>query len=392
MSYLRAWLRLVVFTILLASCADVNNDSGSNNNTDASNNNVSGQAVSGISSGGNSPQIVVAEEKFVAFKGRRVAIVYSETSAKQYFDEFAYGQLFTAMQHQAMQAGIPYDLLTESDLVNAAVLVGYDAVIIPVMSHIDGAIRNQVISALQTAQQNGLAIITSSEFLTYDQNNQPFTSSYSAMIDLLGLTPKVYKNGVQAELKVVRNDHPITSQYQPNELVDNYAQTWFAEFSPVSPDQSVTLVEATVGNDKHAVVQVMEHTGRVVHFSNDEFLADNNLLWNAIRWAIYGDRAPISLLTSRAPGLFIARNDMDQAMVARELINNEIPLLDIVKDWKQDYNFVGSFYIDIGNNPAQGLYTDWSVSAPLYAEYLALDNEFGTHSWTHPHHTAQLTN
>lgn len=327
----------------------------------------------------------------IPFKQRRVAIVYSDTSAKRYFDEFAFGQLYTAMQHQAMQAGIPYDLLNEADLIDTTSLAQYDALIIPVMSHVDRSIRSQIISSLLAAQENGLAIVTSSEFMTYDQDGQVFDNAYSAMIDLLGLTPKAYQVGVPAELNVVRNDHPITARYKTNELIDDYAETWFAEFSPVDASQAITLVDAKVGNQKHAAIQVLERAGRVVHFANDEFLADNNILWSAIRWAIYADKAPVSLLPSRSPSLFIARNDMDQAMVAPALVDNEIPLLDIIKDWKRDYNFVGSYYIDIGNAPSQGLYTDWGVSAPLYAEYLALGSEFGTHSWTHPHYTSELS-
>ena len=101
-------------------------------------------------------------------------------------------------------------------------------------------------------------------------------------------------------------------------------------------------------------------------------MADNNLLWSVLRWAVYGDVAPVSLQLSRNDSVFIARNDMDQAMIAASLPETEIPLLDIITDWKRDYNFVGSYYIDIGNNPIIGQYTDWSVSAPLYQNYCLL--------------------
>ncbi|NJR41110.1 MAG: hypothetical protein HC781_22555 [Leptolyngbyaceae cyanobacterium CSU_1_4] len=58
-------------------------------------------------------------------------------------------------------------------------------------------------------------------------------------------------------------------------------------------------------------------------------------------------------------------------------------LLPILDQWKSAYNFVGSYYINIGNDPQGGEYTDWSVSKPYYDRLLAAGNEIGTHSYTH---------
>ena len=347
-------------------------------------------STSGVEVGSLTPDTSQAGA-VIATEERRVAVVYSETSAANYFDEFAFGQLYTAMQHQAMQAGIPYDLLTEQQLTNANTLIQYDALIIPLLSHVQRDRRSAIINSLQAAQSNGTAIITASEFLTYDQNNEPFANPYSAMIDLLGLTPNAYHVGVPAKLTIATNTHPVTERYTPNETISDYEQTWFAEFSAIEQSQATTLVETRIDNASTVAVQALERDARVVHFANDEFIADKNLLWSAIRWAVYGDTAPVSLQPSRSPSVFIARNDMDQAMVPATLHENEFPLLDIIQDWKRDYNFVGSYYIDIGNDPIRGYYTNWGVSAPLYAQYLELGNEFGTHSWTHPHYTSELT-
>ena len=365
MAHFRTWFLLILVTLGTIACGQESNQN-------------------------SSPEIASATNS-IAFKERRIAVVYSDTSAQHYFDEFSFGQLFTAMQHQAMQSGVPYDLLNEADLTNATELQKYDALIIPLMSHVDSSIRESIINALLAAQNSGTAIITASDFLTHDPNNNAHPNAYSGMIDILGLTPKSYQVGVPAKLKIANNQHAITSSYERNETLGDYEQSWFAEYSPVDTSQAITLVEASVENDTHTVVQAIERAGRVVHFSNDAFIADKNLVWSAIRWAIYGDVAPVSLLPSRSSSVFVARNDMDQAMIPAELNTNEFPLLDIIQDWKRDYNFVGSYYIDIGNDPLQGEYTDWGVSAPLYAEYLALGNEFGTHSWTHPHYTSLLS-
>ncbi|MCI5222935.1 MAG: hypothetical protein D3924_09745, partial [Candidatus Electrothrix sp. AR4] len=67
---------------------------------------------------------------------KRIGIVYSETTKQHFFDidlpiQKAYSQLFMSMQHQAMMAGLPFDLLTEDDLTDIANLVKYDALIFP---------------------------------------------------------------------------------------------------------------------------------------------------------------------------------------------------------------------------------------------------------------------
>ena len=40
---------------------------------------------------------------------RRVAIVHSQTSKENFYDPFAYNQLFASVQHQSMMAGLPFD-------------------------------------------------------------------------------------------------------------------------------------------------------------------------------------------------------------------------------------------------------------------------------------------
>ena len=46
----------------------------------------------------------------------RIGIVYSDTTAANYFSATAYSDLIMAAENQAIQAGIPFDLLTEADL------------------------------------------------------------------------------------------------------------------------------------------------------------------------------------------------------------------------------------------------------------------------------------
>lgn len=101
----------------------------------------------------------------------RVAILYSETTADNFYDVTAYGQLFMSAQNQAMQAGIPYDLLTEADLLDPANLAAYDAIIFPAFSHAQAAEVETITASLMTAMQDyGVGLIAAGNFLTNDES------------------------------------------------------------------------------------------------------------------------------------------------------------------------------------------------------------------------------
>src|SRR3546814_13862502 len=54
----------------------------------------------------------------------RIGIVFSQTTADAYFSPTAYSQLFMSVQAQAIQAGIPFDILTEADLTDLNKQIG----------------------------------------------------------------------------------------------------------------------------------------------------------------------------------------------------------------------------------------------------------------------------
>lgn len=321
---------------------------------------------------------------------RRVAIVHSVTSRDQFYDPFDYDQLFASMQGQATQAGFPFDLLAEENLIDAGSLLQYDAILIPSMQYVQRDNRAAIVNALLQAQAAGVGLLTSGALMSADENGQYFTDS-SSLREVVGLEVSRYLDGVSADVIVSSVDHPITDTYALDEVLTSYEQIWFGNFVPASGEQSTVFLQFDVNGDTYPGAQVVERAGRVLHYANEQIMADNQVIWKALQWLVYGDVAPVTLQMSRDDSIFIARNDMDQAMTAAELPLTEIPLLEMITDWKRDYNFVGSYYIDIGNNPLIGQYTDWSVSAPLYQQYIALGNEIGTHSWSHPHYTSTLT-
>ncbi|MBD2356847.1 polysaccharide deacetylase [Tolypothrix sp. FACHB-123] len=334
---------------------------------------------------------------------KKVGIVFSATTAKQFFSETAYHQLFLSMQSQAMQAGIPFDILTEDDLTDINKLVNYDSLIFPYFANVPLAKLDAIQETLtQAVYQYNIGLITAGNFLTNDENGNALPgNSYTRMEQLLNLkriggstTPV---NGV---LNAEITTHPVMQGYNPDEVIRNYNNITYDTYGDVDPNDNKTpivLADFLVNGQKENAVLATQTGGRNVHFSTPGFMADNNLLWKALQWAVLDEKPKVALNMSRDASIFISRNDMDQSQEADDVNpNGNTPgvydkLLPILEQWKNDYNFVGSYYINVGNNPANGQFTDWTVSKPYYDQILALQNEIGTHSYTHPEDTNQST-
>ncbi len=323
---------------------------------------------------------------------KKVGIVYSETTANKFFDKKAYSQLFMSMQNQAMMAGIPFDLLKEDDLTDINKVVNYDALIFPSFRNVPiaklGAIENTL---KQAVYQGGISLITAGDFLSNDENGNPLPGDpYQRMKQLLDIQRTGGMGPVNSIVKAADITHPAMQGYSANEQITTYNNTYFSTWAGVSKTPTVLATEEVNGQAYNAVFAT-QTGGRNLYFANEALLGDTNLLWQGLQWSVLNDKPKVGLHLSRNNSLFISRNDMDQSMYQEEVKLVDVPLYNILADWKKNYNFVGSYYINVGNNQAQGEYTDWTVSGPLYKKYIALGNEIGTHSYTHPDNTNILT-
>jgi serralysin len=340
----------------------------------------------------NVPEVLPVRSDF----SKRVGIVFSNSTLNNFYHKKAYSQLFMSLQHQAMMTGIPFDLLSESDLTDLKNLVNYDALIFPYFANIKKSNLEKISDVLYKAVYNyKIGIITAGDFLTnYEDTSSVEGDSYRNMKRLLGVG-RVDGEGPVASIKVYANDitHPVMNNYTKDERIYTYKNHWYNYFEPVQGQTVNVLASQTVTGSKagtYKAVIASETGGRNVHFATIEYLGNENLVWEALQWIIYGDQTSVGLKMGRYKSLFVARNDMDLAMEYESIPNVHVPLLELLKKWKTDYNFVGSYFIDIGNRPTRGIYTDWNVSAPLYKKYVEIGNEIGSHSWTHPHFTDLL--
>jgi peptidoglycan/xylan/chitin deacetylase (PgdA/CDA1 family)/diacylglycerol kinase family enzyme len=323
---------------------------------------------------------------------QRIAIVYSESSAAQYYDRFTYNQLFMAVQNQARMAGIPYDLLNEDDLADITKLLGHQALVIPCMPNVKTAKLAAIEAALdQAVATYQIGLIVGGDLMTLSETGAALANPAARLNRWLGLTPGAAASGVATSLLATAITHPALPDYTASETIVSWPQLWFGSFVPVAGQAATVLATLRGGTTNYNGVVATQTGGRNVHFASEEVMGSTNLLWSCIQWVVYGDQTPVRLNMGRMKSLFTSRTDMDQSMFIDELSLTEVPLNNLLATWKTNYNFVGSFYLNIGNNVAAGETTNWAVSGPLYQNYLSLGNEIGTHSWTHPDSTSLLT-
>ena len=320
-----------------------------------------------------------------------MAIVYSATTEAKFFDSKAYAQLFMSVQSQAMMAGIPYDLLNEDDLLDLEKISKYKTIVFPYFANVKTSLLPGIEQNLNTAvSEYNVGIITAGNLLTNTETGASLPGdAYSRMKSLMGVTRVDGGGPFNLTYKITNTSHPITNgEYSNNEVISNYTGIFTDYFVTSGGYPSTVLATQTLdGTTVKNAVLATENGGRHAHFGTVQLMTDTNILWSAMQWSVYGDQAPAALHMSRNKAMFVARNDMDQSMFLDEVALVDAPLLPILETWKNQYDFVGSYYINIGAYAANQEQTDWSYSAPLYKQYLALGNEMGTHSYTHPHDT-----
>lgn len=337
---------------------------------------------------------------------KKVAIVYSETTANRYFgdpslpnqkniNETAYSQLFMAAQNQAAMAGVPYDLITEADLKNLSALVNYDAIVFPSFQFVKQADVGAIQATLQTLVQNySTSLITAGNFMTGNENGVALAGDpYARMKLFFDLAPNGGGFPANVTLKSAGSGFEGVGGYTAGETISTSANVGYLYFTDATPGTTplTTIATQTVGTTTQAAIVTSTLNGdRNVHFSTEAQLGDNNQLWQAIQYAVNGASGPtVGLQMGRQGAIVASRNDMDLSRFTADVdpagavqgIYDK--LLPILSAWKKDYNFVGSYYINVGDNPSAGEQTIWSTSLPYYRQLIQMGNEVGSHSLTH---------
>jgi serralysin len=359
----------------------------------------------------NNPEYTITDPATLAARAptHKVAIVYSDTTAALYFSQTAYSDLFMAAQNQARMAGVSYDIIDESQLTNINNLIGYDAIIFPSMADVNTAQLPAIMSTLTSAVYNyHIGIITAGDFLTNDQTGAPLPgNAYSNMETLLGLAR--VSGGNSGAISVTANDvtNPIMKSYTAGQVIQTYPSEGYADYQAVGGTAMDVLVNQTVTDPTltggtETIPGVIQTTtgGTNVEFASQDLLGDSNLLSNAIQAVALGTQPGVTLHLSRDAGVVAVRMDMDQSQFPSDVtptVNGvQQPasagiygtLIPILQQWNTQYDFVGSYFLNVGDNPSPLNGTDpsttnWTASLPYYQDLLAMGSEIGTHSYTH---------
>lgn len=324
----------------------------------------------------------------IANANYKIAIVYSETTAGAYFSEMAYSQLVMAAQSQAMSAGIPFDLIGESDLTNLQMLSQYKALVFPSFRNAPDNYADIAATLNQLVYDYDMPIITAGDFMTNAANGDALSGNpYERMQTLLGLTRTGGDNGVEVNL-VASGDHEITAGYAGGSI-HTYTSASTSYFSAIAA--GTVIAQQVVNGTSHDAVISTTTGGRNVHFATEGMLADNNLLGQTLDWVSHPlDGPKVSLAMSRDSAIVASRNDMDQSQETYDVDGGIYDaMLPILEQWKADFNFVGSYYVNVGlYSPDQD--TNWFISSAYYQQLLAMGNEIGSHSYSHPFDTNLL--
>jgi peptidoglycan/xylan/chitin deacetylase (PgdA/CDA1 family) len=326
---------------------------------------------------------------------KKVGIVYSETSANKFFDKKAYDQLFGNAQNQAMQAGVNFDILTEADLKDLSKVIQYDSLVFAGFANVKSADVASIENVLtQASAKYGVGMVAAGDFMTNDETGAALAGDpYQRLKNLFDVnrTGGGAVVGGAVSVNIKDNTSPILeSSYTVGEQIASYANNLtFSAYTGLTQTGTV-LADQTVNGQKYNAVIATQTGGRNVHFADQSIFADSNLGWQGLDWSVYGNQAKVGLDMTRNKSIFISRDDVDQSKFALEAPVLEAKVGDILAEWKAKYNFVGSHYINIGNNPAANEFTNWAVMKPIYQKWLDLGNEIGTHSYTHPENVSLL--
>jgi hypothetical protein len=332
---------------------------------------------------------------------KRVAIVFSEESANNYFGgtgAYPYSQLYASMQHQAMMAGVPYDLLYVDELKTITNLVNYDAIVFPYNANVKQEDRDLLASNLRDAVYHyKIGIITSGDWFTNKEDGMAFDpGAYQVMQEVLGVTIKGFRGPENFTVTAETTSHPVLSCYEDNEELFEYKDSFYNFYTkgPVSSANVTVLGSTDIMSDSTILASTTNGGARHVHFGTPAFMGDANLVWKAIRWSAgSGGNYLVGLQLGRQNSVFSSRCDMDQSRFIDDFEAVEVKLLnEFIIPWKEIFDFVGTYFICLGNNTVDGEFTDWNQSRPLYQKYIDQGNEIGSHSNTHPDNINLLTN
>ena len=229
----------------------------------------------------------------------------------------------------------------------------------------------------------------------YVQNGAPLSGDpYANMKIFFDATRLTGGNSADVTINSSDTTQTVFKNTAPGALIQNYTGVGWTAYQSYS-GTGQTIATETVGGQTYTAALATHTGGNNVLFSSAGVMADSNLLGQAIDYVAKAPGVSVSLDMTRFNGLFATRMDMDQSQFPVDVSpvdanGNPLPgiydtLIPILQQWNTQYDFTGSYYVNIGDNPTGDSQstTDWAKSLTYYKAIEALGGEIGTHSYTH---------
>jgi hypothetical protein len=241
------------------------------------------------------------------------------------------------------------------------------------MEDVQSSQVSAIVSALShVVYDYHVPIITAGNFLTNDQTGAALPgNSYANMQALLNVTLNssgTATYSVTADATALANHNTVVAGYAAGELIGGasgqfagttagyYTNTGYLTFSGVTQPATVLAdINIQGGATVAGVVQTTTGATNTV-FATTGLLGDSNLLQHAIQNAVFGTTPSLSLDMTRMAGVFNSRTDMDQSQFPSDVSPGAgqqgiyDALIPMLQQWKQQYGFVGSYFVNIGDN------------------------------------------
>lgn len=327
----------------------------------------------------------------VNFKNQKMAIVISKASYNSNEDIRNVAMGWAAV---ANMAGIPYDCIFLSDVINKEIIHNYNLLVLTHCSHIEESIYEEMLRTLPDyLSSSGKHLIVDGPIGIYNEEEE--ARDYSVLEDLLGIEFVGFQGDESFRIKVQTSNHFITKIYDEKQFVTQHMtdgldiiqfKNKLAKPLLISTDEKESYPFLSCSdNNRNRVVLISDfgiRSGVSSFFRNEPeplFYKNEiyNILTRSVQWALYGDirnAIPVPQL-SNANLTAIIRLDADGSSnleVQKETLGY---LTDIARE-----TGVQTVYAFVSNWAEAG---GWDSIAPLAKKLEDYGGEIGTHSKTH---------
>jgi len=327
--------------------------------------------------GGNDLNILEgASEEY--FEVKPIGLVYSNLSNEKYSLEILSWN-FLSIQPHIFSAGIPYEILEVSELLDYSKMKNYSCLIFVNSRYIRSEIRNQLIVNLMRYLNEGGSLLGFRWVGVVDENEYYNMSLIEKVFNIHIISDGPWEANYTITYGNLTQVNRGKKEGDPILNVTNWGYDFVGFFNYTYPHYVVSWI-LDDGVKTPAILASEIGKGRVATVTFDPYhpFVDNTpIVVYLIRWLVFGDKTQGFLLLS--PGRVMPILALDADLTAIYSVAN----LSIRRALNLSRTLGLKFTWAFVTGPFNGI-PDWEVLKPLIDEINSTGNEVASHSRTHP--------